>query len=386
LAPDIPPQSPSIALVRQRYSPFGGAERIISATLQELARQGASVYVVTRRWEHDAAFQPLIVNPFYVGRLWRDWSFGRAVARLLAGRRFDLVQANEKIPGCDVYRAGDGVHHEWLRQRARVANAFGRIWLRFDLYHRFVLARERAVLAHPRLNKVICISRMVRDDVLRNYPVPEAKLEVIHNGVDVARFRPERDVHRQAVRASLGIPMQAPVFLFVGSGYERKGVPSLLAAFSRLPDTAHLIIVGKDKALPQFRRRAARLGCGGRVHFAGGVADPRPHYASADAFVLPSLYEPFGSVVLEAMACGLPVIASTTCGAAELIRPGREGYVCDALDIDALRAHMTTLLDTTLAARMGRAARAVAETMTLERMADQMMQLYRGLMRAPREA
>lgn len=371
---------PSIALIRQRYNPYGGAERIVTNILQELAASGAAVKLITRRWEKNSTFEPIVVNPFYVGRLWRDWSFSRAASRLVQANTFDLVQANEKIPGCDVYRAGDGVHREWLRQRARAAGPLEKTWLRLSPYHRFVLSREKALYRDSCLKSVICISRMVRDDIRRHYSIADEKLKVIYNGVDGEHFRPERHLHRHAVRESLSIPDAAPVYLFVGSGYARKGVPVLLHAFNALPKLAHLVIIGQDRLTRHYRMIAKKMGCGGRVHFLGGATDVRPYYNAADVFVLPTLYEPFGSVVLEAMACGLPVITSHSCGAAELLQAGDQGFVCDALDVAALQEHMTRLLDTRLAGRMGEAARNVAETMTLKKMADAMMQLYASLL------
>ena len=371
---------PRIALIRQRYNPYGGAERIVTSILQELAASGATVNLITRRWEKSSAFEPLIVDPFYVGRLWRDKSFARAVSRLLSEKSFDLVQANEKIPGCDVYRAGDGAHREWLLQRARVAGPMERLWLRVSPYHRFVLDRERAVLQHPRLKAVICISRMVRADLKRHYDVSEDKLKVIYNGVDSERFHPEPREHRRAIRNALAIPDEAPLYLFVGSGYARKGVPALLEAFSGLPTSAYLVIIGKDSRQKYYSDAARRMVIGNRVRFLGGVADVRPYYNAADVFVLPTLYEPFGSVVLEAMASGLPVITSRTCGAGELLRTGEQGFVCDALDVAVLRDCMAQLLDRGLAKRMGESARAIAETMTVKKMADEMMQLYTSLL------
>ena len=372
---------PSIAIIRQRYNPYGGAERIVTSILQELAASGAAVNLITRHWAPGSIFTPRVVDPFYVGRLWRDWSFSRAVSRLVHKGGFDLAQANEKIPGCDVYRAGDGVHKEWLRQRVRVAGSAERLWLRFSPYHRFVLSQERSLYRDPRLKAVICISRMVEADIRRHYQVPDAKLRVIYNGVDSEHFRPERALHRSAVRLALAIPEGAALFLFVGSGYARKGVPALLEAFNGLPPGAHLVIIGKDKRLHHCRSLAEHMGCGARVRFLGGVDDVRPYYNAADVFVLPTLYEPFGSVVLEAMACGLPVITSETCGAAELLQAGETGFVCDALDVTSLRQYMARLMDTELARRMGEAARGVAETMTLKKMADEMMQLYTTLLR-----
>src|SRR5439155_10302103 len=142
---------------------------------------------------------------------------------------------------------------------------------------------------------------------------------------------------RSALRRKLRIPDQAFVHLFVGAGFERKGVSRLIEAFalSRQRD-AHLVIVGQDKQQTRAEQLVNSRGIASRVHFAGAQEDVRPWYGSADSFALASLYDPFPNAALEAMACGLPVIATPQCGTAEVIEEGKNGFVVDALDIAAL--------------------------------------------------
>jgi len=124
----------------------------------------------------------------------------------------------------------------------------------------------------------------------------------------------------------------APVVLFVGSDYERKGLPALLAAFARWPqDKAELWVVGYDKQQAAMQQRAERLGIAGRVRFFGAQKDVRPFYGAADLFVLPTLYDPFPNAALEALACGLPVVTTTSCGAAELITEANGAASDDAV-------------------------------------------------------
>ena len=125
-----------IALVRGRYNPFGGAERFVNNALSALAREGLSLSVLTRAWDGAAADVEVIrCRSFYLGRLWRDAAFARRVCRETATRAFDLVQSHERIPCCDVFRAGDGVHREWLRQRARTLSPLARLGSALSPYH-----------------------------------------------------------------------------------------------------------------------------------------------------------------------------------------------------------------------------------------------------------
>lgn len=368
-----------IALIRQRYTTFGGAERFVTNALEALKSQGAQLTLVTRQWQAQAGLDAVICNPFYLGSLWRDWGFARAVCRELARCDFDLVQSHERIACCDVYRAGDGVHAQWLANRRTALGALGRLALALNPHHRYVLAAERGLFESPRLRAVICNSRMVKEEIRRHFGVAEDKLHVIYSGVDTAVFHPElRTRHRQAVRERHGIPTDAPVFLHVGSGFERKGIARLLAALARLPDTVHALIVGKDKHLERFRRLADHLGLAGRVYFTGGLTDVKPCYGAADVFCLPTLYDPFPNAALEAMASGLPVVTSTQCGAAELIEPGGNGFVCDALDVTALAEAMRRAAERSW--EMGVAARRTVEPLTLAAMAARLVGLYQQLL------
>jgi UDP-glucose:(heptosyl)LPS alpha-1,3-glucosyltransferase len=371
-----------LAIVRQRYNPFGGAERFVARAAEMLAQQGTSLTVVARDWTGAGTqAQWLRCDPLYFGRLWRDWSFARAACAATAAGDFDLVQSHERLPCCDVYRAGDGVHAQWLEYRARTLSHFGRAWLRLNPYHRYVLAAERRLFASPRLRAVICNSRMVRDDVRRWFRVDESKLHIIYNGVDVKEFHPGLCAeHRSTQRTRLEIPEKAAVFLFVGSGFERKGVPQLVEAFrrSRKPDS-HLLVVGKDPSLAGFAARARALGLAECVHWLGPQHDVRPWYGAADCLVLPTLYDPFPNVALEAMASGLPVLTTRHCGAAEIVQEGRNGYVCtDPLDIDELAANMTRI--STSAAGMRENARDTAKAYDIAIMASALMLLYRDLL------
>jgi UDP-glucose:(heptosyl)LPS alpha-1,3-glucosyltransferase len=373
---------PSIAFVRQRYVYHGGAEQILVRTIAALHREGVQVSIITRRWQPsgpEVSQRAYICNPFHLGRMWRDWSFARSVCRLLPTLDADLVQSHERIPCCDVYRAGDGVHAEWLAQRARSRGKLSRLATLASPYHRYLLGAERRLFTNEKLRAVICNSRMVRDEVRRWFGVPEHKLHVIYNGVDTARFHPDLRRHRAEVRQQYAIPQDAMLFLFVGSGFERKGLRQAIEALARLPEAAFLMVVGKDRHAPRFVRRAHRLGLSSRVRFLGGQKDVTPFYGAADAFVLPTLYDPFPNAVLEAMAAGLPVVTSLKCGAAEQIENGRNGYVCDALDIDAAADAMRALLDPQRRTPMAAAARRTAEPLTLEAMSAALLELYSSL-------
>jgi UDP-glucose:(heptosyl)LPS alpha-1,3-glucosyltransferase len=225
---------------------------------------------------------------------------------------------------------------------------------------------------------------MVRGEIVRHYQADPAKLVVIRNGVDLQRFRPPSAAERRAARAALGWPESGTVFLFVGSGFERKGVDTALRALAHasLRDGTLLAVVGRDKRQGRYQALARSLGIAEQVRFLGAQEDVLPHYHAADALVLPTLYDPQSNAVLEAMACGLPVITSTGSGAAEVL-PADAGYVVDALDEAALGRAMAALADRAHARAMGARARLAIESHSLERMSSDYLALYARLMAGP---
>ncbi|GAB0056208.1 Lipopolysaccharide core biosynthesis protein RfaG [Candidatus Magnetaquicoccaceae bacterium FCR-1] len=371
-----------LALIRQRHTPFGGAERFLDRAMGALRARGVAITLIARRWEGGCdGLETVRCDPWHLGRWWRDVAFARCVHARLAERRFDLVQSHERIPGCDLYRAGDGVHAEWLEQRGRARGRVAR-WLDgINPFHRHLLNQERLLFEHADLKAVICNSRMVRAEILARFRIAPEKLVVIYSGVDLERFHPEtRARERDAARAGWGIAPHETLLLFVGSGFERKGVPALLTALAGLDRATRLVVVGRDKAQGRMEGLARRLGVADRVLFTGGRRDVVPCYAAADAVVLPTLYDPFPNVALEAMAMGLPLVTTFKCGAVDLIDHGVNGLLGDALDLATLTRNLQSLDDAAYRVALGRAARETVVGLSLETMSARLMELYQGLL------
>lgn len=371
-----------IALVRQRYSTFGGAERFVNITMQALREQNLQFTLVTRKWDDQTNYPVLICDPFYIGNAWRDWSFARAVCAALKINSFDLVQSHERIACCDIYRAGDGVHREWLKQRSRVLSSLRKITLNINPYHCYVLNAEKRLFNSSQLKAVICNSNMVKTEIQHYFGVPAEKLHVIYNAVDSKIYHPGlKSQHGQALRKRYSIPDDAVVFLFVGSGFERKGLKAMLQAMSRSDYPNHyLLVVGKDKRQQVFKKLAEQMHISERVIFAGGQQDTRPFYGAADVFVLPTLYDPFPNAALEAFACGLPVITSTKSGAAELIITGKNGFACDPLDISSLGDFLNHFPTRESAAILSGNCVETVKGLTSQNMSERLYELYRSIL------
>ena len=369
-----------LAIVRQKYRPDGGAERFISRALEALDSDSLELNILTRQWSGEPRpdWHIHICNPPKWGRVSRERGFADAARRCWQQEKFDLVQSHERIAGCDVFRAGDGVHRVWLEQRARIVSPYQRWATSLSGYHRYVLAAEQAMFQSPSLKKIICNSTMVINDIVRCYRVPADKFALIYNAIDAGRFCPATPEQRLMSRQQLSIPAQACTLIYVGSGFERKGLRQAIAAIAATD--RYLIVVGQDKQQSKYHAYARSLGCSQRVRFVGVQTEVLPFYHAADGLILPTLYDPFPNVILEAMACGLPVITSHSCGGAEFVEQGVQGYVCDALDIRALTGFVGAIPLRHQQPAMGQAARERIKDCTPARLSDQLTRLYQDLL------
>ncbi|WP_312241691.1 glycosyltransferase family 4 protein [Pantoea sp.] len=369
-----------LAIVRQKYRPDGGAERFISRALEALDSEQLDLNIITRSWQGtpNPGWHLHICNPAKFGRVSRERGFARAARACWEREKFDIVQSHERIAGCDIFRAGDGVHRVWLEQRARIVSSWQRLSAALSPYHRYVLQAEAEMFYSPALKAVICNSEMVKQDIIRCFGLDADKIRVIYNAIDANRFQPASEASRHAARRQLNLPQDAAAMIYVGSGFERKGLKAAIEAIAR--SDRYLIVVGQDKQLKRYQQLANQLNCLDRLRFVGVQQDVQPFYHVADALLLPTLYDPFPNVVLEAMACGLPVITSTGCGGAEFIEPGLQGFVCDALDINALSEAIAATPALLRDSTMGEAARRKIMPYTPQHLAQSLNSLYQQVL------
>ena len=181
-----------LAIIRQRYTPFGGAERFVERALDALSARGIDILLLTRNWPRgsNARVRPVIIDPPYIGRTMRDVTFARGVCASVASMSATVVQSHERIACCDIFRAGDGVHAVWVEERMRDASPLARAALALSPWHRYTLAAERRLFASPRLQRVICISSMVQTEIHERFGLPRERLPVIYNAIDPAVFNP----------------------------------------------------------------------------------------------------------------------------------------------------------------------------------------------------
>ena len=361
-----------IAVVQPKVDRSGGAERYALALVTGLAARGHEVHVFARRAEglpEGVRFHRIPSVPF--GRALKTYSFWRLTARRMRPHHYDVVHGSGKTTCQTVHRAGGGVHRAYLERTAGTGRPTG--------YDRVVLRIERRLFSSPHLRAVICPSRWVARDVERFHPEAGPKIEVIPNGVDTDRFRPEgREGDRQRVGESLGVLPEDPLLLFVGTNFRLKGLEAALGALARLLG-AHLAVLGGDDPGP-FREHARSLGCLDRVHFVGIRDDTPRWYRAADVLVHPTSYDPFANVCLEALASGTPVVTTPANGAADVLEDAPSAGRIVPPSPEELATAVAELLEDRDGARW--AARALAKAHSWEAHLVQLERCYEKTQKA----
>ena len=358
-----------ILVIARPYVFHGGVESATAGLMRALVAHGHEVHragpgrQAPERGVHD---HPLRIPPLPSPA--RSLALAIAAARVARRGGWDIVQSHERTLVQDIYRAGEGCHRAFLDA---MGDRAGR-----RLHHGITLALERRVFA--RTPRVVAISRRGADEIARHYAVPPARLSVVYNGVDLERFHPrQRAQQRAGARAEAAVPAGAFTVLFAGSGFARKGLATAIRALHRLEDPdARLLVLGRGDAAP-YRQLAAELGIASRVEWLGARADIDRWYAAADALALPTRYEPFGNVHLEALASGLPVVTSLVAGGAEVV-DDRCGAVVAPDDAMGFAAALDKLRRRN-SADLAEAARAAAAPFTFTRQVAALEEIYRQL-------
>ncbi|HPV29451.1 MAG TPA: glycosyltransferase family 4 protein [Deltaproteobacteria bacterium] len=338
----------NIALIRQRYTDFGGAERYVAGLADRLTRLGHDIHVFAASWRispsggaRESAHPgltfhrvPTLRGTSFLGIL----SFALNSRRLLRREAFDVIHSFERTLYQDVFRAGDGCHREWLERRERIDPWFKKYLHPINPLHRTILSIESRIFSEEGCRMIIANSRRGKDEIIRHYGFPPERIRVLYNPVDAERFtRLDRPSARHDVRTALGISPADPVFLFVGSGFSRKGLSPAIAAASKIRRPWHFIVIGADRTTA-YEKETARLGIRSSVHFLGPIADVEKYYLAADLFLFPTIYEPFSNACMEAMAAGLPIVTSRVNGVSEIVAEGTNGYIVeDPLNADEIR-------------------------------------------------
>ncbi len=364
-------------MVAHEIGRFGGMESQLAELVRCLLDRGVAVVAIARK--SDLEPHPLLRQvrvrgprrPFPIAYPWFLLVGSLVVRRARRGALYTIgaITLNRadarKVPFCHIAWATAPRRASRARRNTRAHRASAVLSA--------ALSRigERAIYRTALTGSLVAMSHGDAQDLERIFP-RMAPVRVIPNGIDLRRFRPDDDA-RLAIRSKLGIADGDLVAAFVGGDWQRKGLPVVIEALALAPRW-RLLVAGEGD-----REAMQRLACARhvdeRVTFCGRVVDPERHLAAADALAMPSSYEPWGNAMLEACACGLPVIACATNGVMDFVEDGVSGALVDPDPAQVSRA-LRRLEDESLRAQMGARARRSAERFTYDRVAES----YRDLL------
>ena len=356
-----------IAIVTPELHRTGGTERGTAEVVERLSQEHR-ICLFAHRWDRDGS-PNICFHPVPVMRwpgLLRFLSFYRMASRAVdrAAKQhggFDVIYSPgpncRQVEVCTAWFC-QARQDELLRSgKLRPAAATLGDWLRLAhrrIYAASVTRLERQFYRSPRLRSVVSPAQVLKDDLVASYGIDPARIVVAHAGVDPEEFSAaHRDTLRAQARKELGLDENEFWFLFAGTDWVRKGMLTVHQAMRELPD-AHLLAVGpSDRA--SWKRDAERAGIAGRIRYLPPRRDILFYFAAADALVAPSVFEPFGLIPLEAMACGLPVIITPPMGVAEIVTPEDAIILKNAEDPEELAAAMLRVMrDSTLREKLAR--------------------------------
>ena len=366
----------------------GGCETYISDLSRRLVSDGYRVHLLACDWDASALPESMRFHRLDVGkspRFLKPWRFARACEAALAKLPHDVSVGFDKTWGQDILYPQGGLHtasavHNKLKFRSPVARALASAakWLDPAAWSFARLERRQYLAGEP--STVVVNSEMVRGHFGRHLGIPPERIRLIHSAIDPSRFDdPDRDRKRQAFRESLGVGEGTTLGLFVAMNYRLKGLTPLIHGLARVSRDSgvSLAVVGHPK-FARYERLAQRLGVADRIHFVGFRRDPKEAYFASDFLVHPTFYDPCSLVVLEALACGLPVITSRHNGASELLDPPKDGLVVqDPHDAEELGTALASMGDGEAMRSRSVAARAAGRRWTFEQHYAALTDLFR---------
>jgi UDP-glucose:(heptosyl)LPS alpha-1,3-glucosyltransferase len=334
----------NIAFCLFKYFPFGGLQRDFIRIAKACVARGHEVHVYTSSWEGEKEtglhihLLPLIGKQNHT----RNLSFANQVHAQRKKRHHDILVGFNKMPGLDIYYAADVCY------QARVREKYNSWWYRLLPRYRQLQSMEKSIFAAGQTTRIILISKNQQKEFMHYYHTEAQRFHFVTPGIARDRIAPANAAEiRNGIRAQWQIKNKDSLLLMVGSGFKTKGLDRAIKSLAALPESlrqhAYLFVIGNDKPAA-FQKLAQQLHVSERVKFLGGRNDVANFLLAADVLVHPAYHENTGTVLLEAVVSGLPVLTVDACGYAHYIAEAKAGLVLAAPFVqdkyNALLQHM----------------------------------------------
>jgi UDP-glucose:(heptosyl)LPS alpha-1,3-glucosyltransferase len=354
----------------------GGAERYLVDLCKRMATEGHEVHVYAEHHDEENSeihFHPIKTISF--PKSLQLLSFAMRATKEMENGKYDITFGVGNTLRADVLQPHGGIHWAWFwRSLGAYDNPI--LWM-MKFLGRVLSPKqwingwiEDAPYKSGSLRKIVAISDMVKQDMIKWYRVPAERIAVVYNGVDTEHFHPRNRQYREEIRRRHGVGDEW-VVLFVSNNFRMKGLGFLIRALAKLKKASHpsfkLLVLGRDHQ-DSYLRLARGKGVSEEVIFVGSTDEPEKYYGSSDLLVHPTFYDACSLTVLEALASGLPVITTYSNGASGIITQGQEGFViADPRDDQVLAEKILFFLDREKIQKASTTARRLAESYSVER-------------------
>lgn len=314
-----------LAFVLFNYHPYGGLQRDCWKLAEKCLQAGFEVDILTRSWqgEHLPGANIIILSVNAWQNHVANQRFINKALGYIGNHQYECVIGFNKMSGLDIYYAADPCLATKLQQRSWLLKLLPR--------YRNLLKQEQAIFSPDKKTEVLCISPRERQHFIDYYHTETQRLHCLPPGInkklaDISLS----DTEKLTLKQQLGVEPQDNIILLVGSGFRTKGLDRAIYALSALPEAikrnTKLLVVGKDDPR-SFKQLAKKLGVEKHIVFTGPRSDVGAIYHIAKGLIHPAYSENTGTVLLEAMVCGLPVIVTVNCGYAHYILDAKAGLV-----------------------------------------------------------
>ncbi len=277
------------------------------------------------------------------------YHFDKACQSYLRDHPTSIVFSLDRNRSQTHLRAGNGVHASYLQRRSQEEGFLKRCSFALNPLHKCLLKLEKHAFEDPSLQVLFTNSHMVKNEILSLYKTDPQKIQVIHNGVEWHEMKNDftlSHIQRPSFAKEFGLDLTSYQFLFIGNNYHRKGLEKLLYALASLPHkNFELSVIGKEKNISYFQALKRKLNLKDQIHFFGERCDVRSFYKIADALIIPSLYDPFANVTVEALAMGVFVVSSKTNGGHEVLTQENGVIIDDLNDCNSVAQALETAMN-----------------------------------------
>ena len=376
-----------IALNIYKYLPTkGGGEGYLANFANQLAERGHEVHIYASKWESDNnKIRYHTIPSIRFPKFLKDVSFVINSYKLMAKNDYDIVHVVGRALGMNVFNPHCGVEKAWLKQdllsvQCPYFRLLKRIIKFFSFRQNYILWLDRKQYTGKGVFRIIAISDMIKNDIVKYHNIDPQKIDVVYNGVDLKRFNPDnKNKYRKVIRDELSLGEEF-VLLYISNNFRLKGLLTLVKSLGELKKVGmdfKVLIIGRGNEAP-YRKLAKKLGCIDNLLFLGHVGEIEKYYAASDLYVHPTFYDSCSLVTTESLASGLPVITTVFDGASGIMEDGRDGFVMrDPKNYMALAEKISLFFNDEFRQKASIAAREKAEKYPAEKNCDEIIEIYK---------